>query len=967
MKKIFIILITIIIVAALYAAPQNMVILSKQAFIQNSKDLKSAISGMADNAPEVYYYDDKYVVAGHNQPDELPLGSVIRSFTLDTALNYYLFTHSSLRRQQSVPGEILFELSNTRLVASRLREEAVRKSTIEHFAPLELVPMVLRASTAVAAINTDLRTDVQTLVSSVNADSVMWFVQNLQDFQTRYALASNRLEVATWIRDQFIRFGISNATLQPFQWNGTTQYNVVATITGSINPDRYIIVGGHHDSVVQQGNPMAFAPGADDNATGTVAALEMARVMKANNFQPKNSIRFVTFGAEEFGLWGSKHYAQDALVSDQDILLMINHDMIGHSPQSPTNWQVRLMPYDGSETHTAMATSLTQQYTTLNPTYGNANSASSDSHPFWQRGYPVAYFFEQIFCPYYHSDLDIIDYVNGPYCAEVIKASTALAGTYGLMVSAPTDVALNDTGTGNSLRVSWTNSNDPAITSYRVYYNTTGTGFENPVSVSPMTGAMTHYTIGNLVQGTTYYVAVSSVDQSGNESYRIVVSGTPYNIPQTPANFVVNPYNCHIQLNWTANTELDLAGYRIYRLAHPYTSETVLTNGLVQGTQFGDGDIYDGANFFFYRICAVDTDGNESPTSVTLRSRRVSLDQGILIVDESLDGNGTPFQPNADQQSSFTNLIMQNFWHYTKDLELDSDLSLAEIGIAQSIFWHGYDQADFDTFFNNSEALRMYVALGGNLFFTSYFPSLAIGMNSGYPATFANDSILYQTFGIASAQYNSSARFKYANPQNSGFPPLTVDPDKTSASMNGHIFKVESIAAQPQATNIYFYGSDYQTGVPQAIMNGMPIGVSYNINLGKVVSISFPLYNMDTEDAQALVNHVFGSIFNAEVSSDDQAIPAASILTASAYPNPFVNGINVHISAPDSKAPTTMKIYNLKGQLVHRLSMQPDAKGNANYTWNALDQGGTAVANGIYFLKIEQGKHTALRKIMKLK
>ncbi|MDZ4122281.1 MAG: M20/M25/M40 family metallo-hydrolase, partial [Candidatus Cloacimonadaceae bacterium] len=670
---------------------------------------------------------------------------------------------------------------------------------ISPFVLVDFSPIVFHATDTFLSQTDQIRTEISTLVNQVNADSVLWFIQNLQDFQTRYAFAPNRLAVATWIRDQFIRFGVSDSYLQPFQWNGTTQYNVVATIPGQINPDRFVIVGGHHDSIVNNGSPMTFAPGADDNATGTTAALEMARVMMTTGFQPKNSIRFVTFAAEEFGLWGSKHYAQDALESGQEIVLMINHDMIGHSTQSPTNWQVRLMPYDGSIQHSQYAAQLTQQYTTLSPTYGQMNLSASDSHSFWTRGYPVTYFFEQIFCPYYHSDLDIIEYVNGPYCAEVIRASVALASTYGMMVSAPGDVVVADTGQGNSLRVSWANSLDPDVVAYRVYYNTTGANFQNPVTVNPMTGENSWYNITGLTAGTTYYVAVSAIDIDGNESYMVYGQGTPNLIPLTPRGFEDDPGMGFVRLIWEPNQELDLMGYNLYKTATPGENEELL-GGILTTEVYFDNDFSHPHDYVFYRLVAVDLAGNESPSTSYIRSRQVTLDKGILIVDETLDGSGVnPFQPTGAQVFEFVDGILSQYVRDHYDLEQESDLRLADIGIYKSIFWHGFDQSDFDSFYIYRHAIARYLELGGNLFFTSYYPTQAVELNSGYPVTFGSTRYINEYLGIGTADYTSASRFKYATPANQDWPALTVDPNKTTTSMNGHIFKVESIGAAAHA------------------------------------------------------------------------------------------------------------------------------------------------------------------------
>ena len=207
--------------------------------------------------------------------------------------------------------------------------------------------------------------DLQNLVDAVEADSVLSHIQGLQDFGTRYCFADNRAAVSQWIRDLFISFGVPHVELHQFELDGTDQYNVVATIPGSVYPDEYIIVGGHHDSYNQYDDPYLSAPGADDNASGTAACLEMARVMMACGYRPRRSIRFVTFAAEEWGMIGSYAYAGYALENEMDIRLMINHDMIGNNTAAPGEWQVSLMPYEVSLEHSYRALDITPLYTNM--------------------------------------------------------------------------------------------------------------------------------------------------------------------------------------------------------------------------------------------------------------------------------------------------------------------------------------------------------------------------------------------------------------------------------------------------------------------------------------------------------------------------------------------------------------------------------------------------------------------------
>lgn len=121
-------------------------------------------------------------------------------------------------------------------------------------------------------------TTIYNIVSQVNADSVEYFIQSLQDFQTRFLFADTRDSVANWIKAQFLRFGFTDVVLDSFQYQGTWQTNVVATLPGTVLPENYFVFGGHHDSY-SSGDPYTFAPGADDNASGTTAILEIARVI----------------------------------------------------------------------------------------------------------------------------------------------------------------------------------------------------------------------------------------------------------------------------------------------------------------------------------------------------------------------------------------------------------------------------------------------------------------------------------------------------------------------------------------------------------------------------------------------------------------------------------------------------------------------------------------------------------------
>ena len=132
-------------------------------------------------------------------------------------------------------------------------------------------------------------TTIANIVSKINADSVKFFIQSLQNFQTRFLLANTRDSVASWIKSQFTRFGFTDVVIDSFYYQGTWQKNVIATLTGTTLPEKVYVFGGHHDSY-SSGDPYTFAPGSDDNASGTAAALEMGRILMLSGYNLKQQL-----------------------------------------------------------------------------------------------------------------------------------------------------------------------------------------------------------------------------------------------------------------------------------------------------------------------------------------------------------------------------------------------------------------------------------------------------------------------------------------------------------------------------------------------------------------------------------------------------------------------------------------------------------------------------------------------------
>jgi hypothetical protein len=273
---------------------------------------------------------------------------------------------------------------------------------------------------------------ISSVISLIDSDSIRSTIQHLENYGGRFPLSPNRFEIADWIYKKFKEVGIQTVEKDSFMSTvtypadtTTLQVNIIATIPGSMFPDQVYIIGAHYDSYSMAG-PL-LAPGADDNASGTAAVIEIARAIKTSGIQPAATIKFIAFAIEElmyFGNSGSEHYALEAKNRNENIKLMINLDMISHTLSILSSSKVKVMPYTGFGSYATVAIDATRQFTQINSALGNRNHGT-DSYAFYEQGYPAVCFFENDFSPYYHTDYDQSFRYSMDYCREVTKGAAA--------------------------------------------------------------------------------------------------------------------------------------------------------------------------------------------------------------------------------------------------------------------------------------------------------------------------------------------------------------------------------------------------------------------------------------------------------------------------------------------------------------------------------------------------------------
>lgn len=282
---------------------------------------------------------------------------------------------------------------------------------------------------------------ISTFVNDVNADSLQSSVEWLENMTTRFMLADNRREVAVNIKDRFIGLGYDNAIIDSFYVTrtfsdveySTWQYNVVAGIEGTLYPDSIIVIGAHYDNIINQGggDPFFTVPGANDNASGVAGTMEIARLFKSKSYDSKYSMQFVLFGAEELGLWGSRHFSRKAKINNDLIKLMINFDMIGvPSSSSSSEWSVNIINYFNSKNEAKVARAICETYTDINYFTNNSSSRFSDSQSFYLDGFKPIFFTQDALDDKYHTVNDLATHMNFEYSREIVKSSCALVLYY---------------------------------------------------------------------------------------------------------------------------------------------------------------------------------------------------------------------------------------------------------------------------------------------------------------------------------------------------------------------------------------------------------------------------------------------------------------------------------------------------------------------------------------------------------
>jgi len=433
---------------------------------------------------------------------------------------------------------------------------------------------------------------VVTVVAEISAARVERSIRTLAAFGTRHTLSETESEsrgigaARRWIKGELdacsqAAGGRLKVALEehlepvgPRVPRPTALVNVVATLPGSdaISRDRLYVVSGHYDSMPSDVlDPLSAAPGADDDASGVAAVIEMACVMARHRFDA--TLIFLAVAGEEQGLLGSTHWAEQARRRGLRVDAMITNDIIG-SPVGDAGQrdarQVRLFadgltpllrlalraPNARSSDDAAAAEAARALLETQTRAGGNADLPThqlgrhlkeageryvpgfhvnliqrpdrylrgGDHLPFLERGYAAVRFtepFENF--AHQHQNVrvengrqygDLPEFVDAAYVADVARINAAGLATLALAPAAPRNVRIEVLRLGNDTTLRWDPNVEADLAGYRVVWRDTGSlVWQHRRDV----GNVVETTLSNLSKDNVLF-GVQAIDRDGNAS-----------------------------------------------------------------------------------------------------------------------------------------------------------------------------------------------------------------------------------------------------------------------------------------------------------------------------------------------------------------------------------------------------------------------------------------------------------------
>ena len=334
----------------------------------------------------------------------------------------------------------------------------------------------------------------------------------------------------------------------------TVVTNVVATLRGTqpASAERIYVVSGHYDSMcTSPTDAECDAPGANDDASGTAAVVEMARVMARRNFDA--TIIFMAVAGEEQGLVGAYYFAEQARQRNMNIEAMFTNDIIGNSlggngvrdrnsvrvfsegvPSNESEEEARTRRSVGGENDSA-ARQLARFIKDVGERYvpnfrvtmiyrRDRYLRGGDHIPFLEQGYAAVRFTEpNEDYTHQHQNVrvengtqygDLPEFVDYPYIAQVARVNLAALATLARAPARPRDVRILTRRLTNDTDLEWAANTEPDLAGYEIVWRET----DAPTwTHARMVSNVTSFTMQGMSKD-NYFFGVRAVDRQGHRS-----------------------------------------------------------------------------------------------------------------------------------------------------------------------------------------------------------------------------------------------------------------------------------------------------------------------------------------------------------------------------------------------------------------------------------------------------------------
>ncbi len=423
----------------------------------------------------------------------------------------------------------------------------------------------------------------QKIAAEISAKRIEATIRKLVTFGTRNSLSDTKSDTRgigaarRWIESELDSCAKANGGRMKVEFDEniaqqaariaqpTPIVNVVATLPGTQaeSRDRLYVVSGHYDSMPS--SPIdgeTDAPGANDDASGTAAVMELACVMSKYQFDA--TLVFMTVAGEEQGLVGATFWAKAAKAKGLNVAGMITNDIIGNTKGSDGTVirdQVRMFAEGvtptkemSDETITLLRSGGENDFPTRqlarfikanaerNLTYMKVNMIyrrdrylrGGDHSPFLDAGYaavrmtePIEDFRHQHQTPRIENGVqlgDLPEFVDYDYVAKVARVNAVALAALASGPAAPREVQMETLTLENDSTLRWKANTEPDIAGYRIVWrDTTAAFWQNSKDV----GNVTRATVKGVSKDNVFF-GVEAYDKDGNSS--VVTYPVPYRL-----------------------------------------------------------------------------------------------------------------------------------------------------------------------------------------------------------------------------------------------------------------------------------------------------------------------------------------------------------------------------------------------------------------------------------------------------